>query len=317
MTERLGRAYFGVQAVAGLAWWIAVFTTPFVREATLGGLDPVLVAVLDLPLFVGASAVAACGVRAAAFVATGWTLIVTGGLAVYATVAGEAGWGVLLMAAASVASVVALSLMVLGRVPTEWMLVGPFRFRRADATARTGVHLVATALQIVVFWGTLLGVVPVVIAWLEQRWGLAVDAPGWLFPIGAVVFALASALGIWSAVAMATRGDGTPLPAATANRLVIAGPYRFVRNPMAVAGITQGVAVGLMLGSWPVVVYAIAGGLFWNFVVRPLEESELEARFGDEFRRYRAAVRCWLPRFGPPPAGPARRDRSESSARAG
>lgn len=297
MTERLGRAYFGVQAVAGLAWWIAVFTTPFVREATLGGLDPVLVAVLDLPLFVGASAVAACGVRAATFVATGWTLIVTGGLAVYATVAGEAGWGVLLMAAASVASVVALSLMVLGRVPTEWMLVGPFRFRRADATARTGVHLVATALQIVVFWGTLLGVVPVVIAWLEQRWGLAVDAPGWLFPIGAVVFALASALGIWSAVAMATRGDGTPLPAATANRLVIAGPYRFVRNPMAVAGITQGVAVGLMLGSWLVVVYAIAGGLFWNFVVRPLEESELEARFGDEFRRYRAAVRCWVPRL--------------------
>lgn len=295
MTERLGRAYFGVQAVAGLAWWIAVFTVPVVREATLGGLDAVLVAVLDLPLFVGASAVAACGVRAAAFVATGWTLIVTGALAVYATVAGQAGWGVLLMGAASVASAVALSLMVLGRVPTEWMLVGPFRFRRADATARTGFHLVATAVQIVVFWGVLLGVVPVVIAWLEQRWGLAVDAPGWLFPIGAVVFALASALGIWSAVAMATRGVGTPLPAATANLLVVAGPYRFVRNPMAVAGITQGVAVGLMLESWLVVGYAIAGGLFWNFVVRPLEEAELEARFGDEFRRYRAAVRCWVP----------------------
>ncbi|MFF2388572.1 methyltransferase family protein [Agromyces sp. NPDC058104] len=295
MTERLGRAYFGVQAVAGLAWWIAVFTVPVVREATLGGLDAVLVAVLDLPLFVGASAVAACGVRAAAFVATGWTLIVTGALAAYATVAGEAGWGVLLMGAASVASAVALSLMVLGRVPTEWMLVGPFRFRRADATARTGSHLVATAVQIVVFWGVLLGVVPVVIAWLEQRWGLAVDAPGWLFPIGAVVFALASALGIWSAVAMATRGVGTPLPAATANLLVVAGPYRFVRNPMAVAGITQGVAVGLILESWLVVGYAIAGGLFWNFVVRPLEEAELEARFGDEFRRYRAAVRCWVP----------------------
>ncbi|MFF2276877.1 methyltransferase family protein [Agromyces sp. NPDC058126] len=301
MTERLGRAYFAVQTVAGLAWWLAVFTIPFVREATLGGLDPVVVAVLDIPLFVGASAVAACGARAAAFVATGWTLIVTGALAVYATVAGEAGWGVLLMGAASVASVVALSLMVLGRVPTEWMLVGPFRFRRAVATAKPGAHLAATAAQIVVFWGLLLGVVPVVIAWLERRWGLEVDAPDWLLPFGAVVFVLASALGIWSAVAMSTRGAGTPLPAATANLLVIAGPYRFVRNPMAVAGIAQGVAVGFMLGSWLVVVYAIAGGLFWNFVVRPLEEAELETRFGDEFRRYRAAVRCWVPRRAPVP----------------
>lgn len=296
MTERLGRAYFGVQAVAGLAWWLAVFTVPFVREATLGGLDPVVVAVLDIPLFVGASAVAAFGIRGAAFVVTGWTIVVTGGLAVYATLSTEAGWGVLLMAAASVASVVALSLMVLGRVPTEWMLVGPFRFRRADATAKPGAHLAATAVQIVVFWGLLLGAVPVAIAWLERRWGLAVAAPDWLLPFGAVVFALASALGIWSAVAMSTRGAGTPLPAATANLLVIAGPYRLVRNPMALAGITQGVAVGLMLGSWLVVVYAIAGALFWNFVVRPLEEAELETRFGDEFRRYRAAVRCWVPR---------------------
>ncbi|MGW9166064.1 methyltransferase family protein [Agromyces sp. NPDC055658] len=301
MSERLGRAYFGVQAVAGLAWWLAVFTVPVVRGATLGGLDPMVVAVLDLPLFVGASAVAACGVRAAAFVATGWTLIVTAGLTVYATLSTEAGWGVLLMGAASVASVVALCLMVLGRVPTEWMLVGPFRFRRADESAKTVAHLAATAVQIVVFWGLLLGVVPAVIAWLEVRWGLAVPAPGWLLPFGALVFALASGLGIWSAVAMATRGAGTPLPAATANRLVITGPYRLVRNPMALAGITQGVAVGLMLGAWLVVAYAVAGGLFWNFVVRPLEEAEMEARIGDEFRRYRAAVRCWVPRFSATP----------------
>lgn len=35
----LGRAYFAAQAVAGGAWWIAVFTVPFVREDTLGSLD--------------------------------------------------------------------------------------------------------------------------------------------------------------------------------------------------------------------------------------------------------------------------------------
>ena len=104
------------------------------------------------------------------------------------------------------------------------------------------------------------------------------------------------------AAEMSARGRGTPLPAAMPNRLVAAGPYRFVRNPMAIAGITQGVAVGLMLSSWLVIAYAIAGSLVWNFVVRPLEEADLEERFGDEFRRYRMSVRCWWPRFSAIPA---------------
>lgn len=103
---------------------------------------------------------------------------------------------------------------------------------------------------------------------------------------------------------MNVNGDGTPLPAATANRLVTAGPYRVVRNPMAVSGFVQGAAVGLMLSSWMVVVYAVLGSLLWNFAVRPLEEADLEARFGDEFRRYRDTVRCWIPRLGPAPEAP-------------
>lgn len=102
----------------------------------------------------------------------------------------------------------------------------------------------------------------------------------------------ASALGIWSAAAMSTQGDGTPLPSATARRLVIAGPYRFVRNPMALAGIAQGVAVGLMIDSWLVVMYALCGSLVWNWVVRPLEEVDLEERFGVEYAAYACAVRC-------------------------
>jgi protein-S-isoprenylcysteine O-methyltransferase Ste14 len=99
---------------------------------------------------------------------------------------------------------------------------------------------------------------------------------------------------------MSTLGQGTPLPSAMANHLVIAGPYRWVRNPMALAGISQGVAVGLILESWLVVAWAIAGSLVWNYVIRPFEETDLEERFGDEFVRYRAAVRCWVPRFPHP-----------------
>ncbi|WP_309491611.1 hypothetical protein [Microbacterium sp. Se5.02b] len=64
-----GRLYFAGQALAGVAWWIAVFTVPDVRTATLGTLDPRLLAVADIPLFVVASALVALGVRRAAWIA--------------------------------------------------------------------------------------------------------------------------------------------------------------------------------------------------------------------------------------------------------
>lgn len=285
-----GRIYFAVQALAGAAWWVAVFTVPVVKDATLGGLDPVAVAALDIPLFVIGSALAAAALRSAALVATGWTVLVAGALALYATVTTEAGWGVLIMAAASGASVLALSLVVLGRIPTEWMTTGPFAFRAARPEARHGV---ITAVQVFFFWGFFLVVAPLVIAFLERRWGLSLGVT--LMPVGVTLLALASALGVWSAVTMSRLGKGTPLPSSMANVLVIAGPYRFVRNPMAVAGIVQGVGVGLILGSWLVVAYAIIGSVLWNYAVRPLEEADLEQRFGDEFRRYRDRVRCWVP----------------------
>lgn len=70
---------------------------------------------------------------------------------------------------------------------------------------------------------------------------------------------------------------------------------------MAIAGIVQGMAVGLAIGSWMVVVWAAAGSLVWNQVVRPEEEADLLARFGTEYAAYRDRVRCWLPRQPLPP----------------
>lgn len=67
----------------------------------------------------------------------------------------------------------------------------------------------------------------------------------------------------------------------------------------AVAGLAQGVAVGVFVGSPLVVLYALAGGPVWNAFVRPWEEIDLEQRFGEAYRRYRAAVRCWIPRLTP------------------
>ena len=255
----------------------------------------VLVAAFDIPLFVAGSAVAALGLRWAAVVTTGWTILVAVGLAGYATITTEAGWGVVLMIAAAGASLVALGLVVYGRVPTAWIIAGPFAFR---PSTRSGVatNVATTFGQIVFFWGFFLGVAPVVLSLLEKRWQLGIPFSPVVIGVGVVILVLASALGLWSGVTMSALGRGTPLPSAMPNSLVIAGPYRFIRNPMAVAGLVQGFAVGLISSSWLVLGYAVLGSVLWNYAVRPLEEDDLEQRFGADYRRYRDQVRCWVPR---------------------
>lgn len=288
--------YFGVQALAGALWWIGILTSDALRRATLGDLSPLLIAIADVPLFVLASALVACGVRWAVWIAVPWTALVAMAMALYSTVTTSAGWGSLLMVLAAMGAIAAGIVIVCGRVPVEWILSGPFAFRTAgdEGRPRMAARIVR---QMLLFWGLFLGVLPLGIAAIEARWMLQLDVPMAARVGGGVLFAATGALGIWSAVSMLVIGDGTPLPSHMARRLVVAGPYRFVRNPMAVAGIAQGVSVGLLLGSWLVVAYALAGSLFWNAIVRPLEEADLEQRFGAEFDEYRHRVACWIPRF--------------------
>ncbi len=89
---------------------------------------------------------------------------------------------------------------------------------------------------------------------------------------------------------------GPPLPLDQTNTLVVTGPYRFVRNPMAIAGISQGLAIALIFQSLAVLIYSLLGGLIWHFVVRPIEEADMERRFGESYLEYREAVSCWIPK---------------------
>ncbi|MEO1994557.1 MAG: isoprenylcysteine carboxylmethyltransferase family protein, partial [Planctomycetaceae bacterium] len=115
----------------------------------------------------------------------------------------------------------------------------------------------------------------------------------------AVLFVPASVLGVCSAWVMSFSGRGTPFPTDTARRLVVVGPYRFVRNPMAIAGLSQALVVAARLGSWGVLAYVLVGGVVWNVWVRPPEEEDLAQRFGDAYVRYQHRVRCWIPTLEP------------------
>lgn len=291
-----GRMYFALQALAGAAWWLGTAMIPGVATATLGGINPLLIAIVDIPLFVIASALAALNVRWAVWIATGWTVLVALAMVIYATATTEAGLGAVLMILAALGSLLAGVLMIVGRIPSEKLLIGPFAFHSSHTRVRSRL-LVHTTVQIVVFWGVFLIIIPVIINAFEDRWNLAYKFPILLVVVGFALLAVSSVIGVWSARAIANFGSGTPLPSQMAHHLVARGPYAFVRNPMAIAGIVQGVAMGLLIGSWLVVVYALIGSLLWNWLIRPHEETDLLERFGDEYRDYAKRVRCWWPTF--------------------
>jgi protein-S-isoprenylcysteine O-methyltransferase Ste14 len=156
--------------------------------------------------------------------------------------------------------------------------------------------LVRTLVQILVTWTFALVLLPIVAAWAGERLGF----DSWSQPtttlIGLVCFGLASALGLWAAWEMVMRGAGTPLPTSSARHLVVTGPYRWVRNPMAVGGVGQSLGVALVLGSWTALAIPVAGAIVWTTRMRPAEERFLVDSFGDEYVKYRDEVGLWIPR---------------------
>lgn len=177
--------------------------------------------------------------------------------------------------------------------PVLW---GPFRFQAATQSAPH--HLWKSTLkQTAVMWIVFLVAIPAMIASCESSlgWSQFWLQEFWTVPVAVLVFLLAALVGLWSAFTMNRIGLGTPLPSECARKLVTSGPYRFVRNPMALTGITQGMAIGVGIGSPLLMIYALLGGISWEFLARGGEEEYLRRQFGDEYNAYQRRVRCWLP----------------------
>ncbi|MGW7522181.1 methyltransferase family protein [Streptomyces sp. NPDC054783] len=134
--------------------------------------------------------------------------------------------------------------------------------------------------------------------WLTDGW----RAGHWWLPLrllGLLPLAAGAAVVLEAFTRFALEGLGTPAPVAPPARLVVSGPYRYVRNPIYVAVVAVLLGQGLLLAR-PVLFGYAAGAwvLTWAFV-RLYEEPGLERRFGTEYERYRRAVPAWCPRRTP------------------
>jgi protein-S-isoprenylcysteine O-methyltransferase Ste14 len=116
---------------------------------------------------------------------------------------------------------------------------------------------------------------------------------------GGVFLVLAIAVLIRAFVRFVVEGRGTPAPIAPPDRLVVGGDYRFVRNPMYLALITAILGQAMIFDSLRLLLYAVIVWAITAAFVHWYEEPVLLNRYGDDYRRYREAVRAWLPRLRP------------------
>jgi len=129
---------------------------------------------------------------------------------------------------------------------------------------------------------------------------------GWAWPIhvsayegtavmyaGAAVFALGAAIAGWGWFTFQRAGT-TRVPGKISSQLVTWGPYRFTRNPMYVGLTIAYIGEALIQRHvWPLVLLPLVIA-FVNWIVIPVEETNLAHVFGETYREYCRRVRRWL-----------------------
>ena len=147
-------------------------------------------------------------------------------------------------------------------------------------------------------WAILLFAMQILLPWaiakLGPRFGWFGGVPrNWNLD-GLIAVAIGLALYIWCLAvhfinypASVRLGFSPPL-------LVVAGPYRFSRNPMYLSALIAWIGWTIFYGS-PAVFVALV--LLWSlfaFRVIPLEERQLQAMFGDDYLDYKRSVPRWI-----------------------
>lgn len=145
------------------------------------------------------------------------------------------------------------------------------------------------------------GVVAGLVPWLLTGWRVRDPVPylASVRVLGAVLLAAGLVALIQAFWRFVVEGLGTPAPVAAPDRLVVGGPYRYVRNPMYMAVLAVIIGQALLLGQPILLAYAVVLWLIVASFVRFYEEPTLSRRFGAEYEAYRRAVPAWWPRLRP------------------
>jgi protein-S-isoprenylcysteine O-methyltransferase Ste14 len=104
-------------------------------------------------------------------------------------------------------------------------------------------------------------------------------------------------LGLWANHAQFTTGRGTPVPLMATQELIVAPPYAYSRNPMALAAIGMYLGVALLFQSIGAVILVLVFAIALLTYIKRVEETEMAARFGPEYLVYKQRTPFLTPRI--------------------
>jgi protein-S-isoprenylcysteine O-methyltransferase Ste14 len=129
---------------------------------------------------------------------------------------------------------------------------------------------------------------------------ISLRLPVWLVGPGVVLGMAGAALALTTIVYFILEGRGTPAVFDPPKKFVPHGPYRLVRNPMYIGGVSMLLGWGFWLKSVSMVVYALVVFLLIHTFVVLVEEPGLRRRFGQPYEDCCRDIPRWIPRFTRP-----------------
>lgn len=119
--------------------------------------------------------------------------------------------------------------------------------------------------------------------------------------LGWIVVAIGAAVGLPCVWEFAWRGLGTPAPFDPPRRLVVSGPYRWVRNPMYLGMGIALIGEAIVFPNLTLTLLATVVVLFVgvSLFIMGYEEPTLRRTFGADYEHYTRSVRRWIPRLRP------------------
>lgn len=129
---------------------------------------------------------------------------------------------------------------------------------------------------------------------LNALWAMSPLPGSWRYILGSLLIGVAGLL--ITPVLRRFRRAGTPFSdfGKPASVLITDGPYRFSRNPSYVSLTLLYLGVGTILNNGWALLLILPVLLVMDLRVVRKEERHLETKFGEDYLRYKAAVRRWL-----------------------
>jgi protein-S-isoprenylcysteine O-methyltransferase Ste14 len=152
----------------------------------------------------------------------------------------------------------------------------------------------------ILFLGTVLALLPWVFYQIDVFMPAVHMEIGSLFRVlGGVLFAAALTMYLLSSYVLTRQGKGAFVEFDPPTELVVTGPFRYTRNPVAAFLLASMLGLSIALSSTGVLLMFLVFTVLANIQVRRIEEPLLRERYGQAYEQYCAHVPRWFPRAHP------------------